>query len=52
MLGKQREILAQVLPAYATAAARGSVELSATPYYHPDSAVAVRHQCGANRRRD
>jgi alpha-amylase/alpha-mannosidase (GH57 family) len=35
MLAKQREILAQVLPAYAEAAARGSVELSATPYYHP-----------------
>jgi alpha-amylase/alpha-mannosidase (GH57 family) len=35
MLLKQREILAQVLPAYAAAAARGSVELSATPYYHP-----------------
>jgi len=35
MLAKQREILAQVLPAYARAAARGSIELSATPYYHP-----------------
>lgn len=35
MLVKQREILAQVLPAYTTAAARGSVELSVTPYYHP-----------------
>jgi alpha-amylase/alpha-mannosidase (GH57 family) len=35
MLAKQQEILARVLPAYAEAAARGSVELSATPYYHP-----------------
>ncbi len=35
MLRKQREILAQVLPAYKHAAAHGSVELSATPYYHP-----------------
>ena len=35
MLAKQREFLAKVLPAYADAAARGSVELSATPYYHP-----------------
>jgi alpha-amylase/alpha-mannosidase (GH57 family) len=35
MLRKQQEILAQVLPAYTAAAARGSVELSATPYYHP-----------------
>ena len=32
---KQREILAKVLPAYADAAQRGSIELSATPYYHP-----------------
>ncbi|MGC2111017.1 MAG: glycoside hydrolase family 57 protein [Candidatus Korobacteraceae bacterium] len=32
---RQREILAKVLPAYANAAQRGSIELSATPYYHP-----------------
>ncbi len=32
---KQKEILAKVLPAYADAAGRGSVELSTTPYYHP-----------------
>jgi alpha-amylase/alpha-mannosidase (GH57 family) len=35
VIGRQREILAKVLPAYAEAAKRGSVELSATPYYHP-----------------
>jgi alpha-amylase/alpha-mannosidase (GH57 family) len=35
VIGRQREILAKVLPAYAEAARRGSVELSATPYYHP-----------------
>ncbi len=35
VMEKQREILASVLPAYAAAAQRGSVELSATPYYHP-----------------
>ena len=35
MLARQQEILAKVLPAYAEAAARGSVELSVTPYYHP-----------------
>jgi len=34
-MAKQREILAQVVPAYAEAARRGSVELSTTPYYHP-----------------
>ena len=35
VMGRQREILAKVLPAYAEAAKRGSIELSATPYYHP-----------------
>ena len=35
VIDKQRDILAQVLPAYADAAQRGSIELSATPYYHP-----------------
>ncbi len=32
---KQLELLARVLPAYKAAAARGQVELSTTPYYHP-----------------
>jgi len=35
VIAKQREILAQVVPAYAEAAQRGSVELSTTPFYHP-----------------
>jgi alpha-amylase/alpha-mannosidase (GH57 family) len=35
VMSKQHEILRSVLPAYQAAAARGSVELSATPYYHP-----------------
>ncbi len=35
VMSKQHEILKGVLPAYREAAARGSVELSATPYYHP-----------------
>ncbi len=35
MIAKERELLAAVLPAYSAAAARGSLELSATPYYHP-----------------
>jgi alpha-amylase/alpha-mannosidase (GH57 family) len=35
VIAKEREFLAQVLPAYSAAAARGSIELSATPYYHP-----------------
>jgi alpha-amylase/alpha-mannosidase (GH57 family) len=35
VIAKEREFLGKVLPAYAEAAKRGSVELSATPYYHP-----------------
>ncbi len=35
VLGKQRECLARVLPAYRDAAQKGSVELSTSPYYHP-----------------
>jgi len=31
----QRSILSRVIPAYADAAARGQIELSVTPYYHP-----------------
>src|SRR5450755_332922 len=35
VIAKQREILAKVVPAYADAAKRGTVELSTTPGYHP-----------------
>jgi alpha-amylase/alpha-mannosidase (GH57 family) len=35
VMSKQHEILKGVLPAYRDAASRGSIELSATPYYHP-----------------
>ena len=35
VMTRERELIAQVLPAYAAAAQRGSIELSATPYYHP-----------------
>src|SRR5579872_7608961 len=44
---KERELLRKVLPVYATAAARGQIEISATPYYHPilpllcDSSIAA-----------
>jgi len=31
----EREFLAKVLPAYVEAAKKGSIELSASPYYHP-----------------
>lgn len=32
---KQMELLAAVLPEYRTAAERGQIEISTTPYYHP-----------------
>ncbi len=35
VISLEREFLAKVLPAYSDAAAAGSVELSATPFYHP-----------------
>ena len=35
MLDKEREILAAVLPAYASAASRGLIEISTSPFYHP-----------------
>ncbi len=35
VIARQREILGKVLPAYADAQRRGSIELSATPFYHP-----------------
>src|SRR5271157_1876077 len=35
VIAKEREFLAKVLPAYAEAARNGSVELSASPFYHP-----------------
>ncbi len=35
MLLMQREILSSVVPAYVEAARKGSIEISATPFYHP-----------------
>jgi alpha-amylase/alpha-mannosidase (GH57 family) len=35
VIERERELLAKVLPAYAEAAKKGSIEISATPFYHP-----------------
>src|SRR6266404_6054764 len=35
MVRKQREALAQVLPTYREFSARGQIEISTTPFYHP-----------------
>jgi len=34
-LAKQKQFLAQVLPAYAAGAKRGGIEISTSPFYHP-----------------
>ena len=47
MARKQREIIAQVVPVHKEFAARGQIEISTTPFYHPilplicDSAIAA-----------
>jgi len=35
VIASERRLLAKVLPAYADAAKKGSIEISATPFYHP-----------------
>jgi alpha-amylase/alpha-mannosidase (GH57 family) len=35
VIAREREFLGKVLPAYSDAAKRGSIEISATPFYHP-----------------
>ncbi len=53
MVRKQREALEQVLPVYREAAARGQIEISTTPFYHPilplicDSGIATDANPGA-----
>jgi alpha-amylase/alpha-mannosidase (GH57 family) len=35
VLGREQELIARVLPAYADAARRGGIEISSSPFYHP-----------------
>jgi alpha-amylase/alpha-mannosidase (GH57 family) len=35
VIARERELLGMVLPAHAAAAKKGSIEISATPFYHP-----------------
>ncbi len=35
VIARERELMAQVLPGYKSAAEKGSIEISATPFYHP-----------------
>ena len=54
MVRKQRDALAAVLPVYRDFAARGQIEISTTPYYHPilpllcDSDIAAVSHPGVN----
>ena len=46
VIKRERELLGKVLPAYADAAKKGSIEISATPFYHPILPLVSRHQRG------
>ncbi|MGZ4789947.1 MAG: hypothetical protein ACXVZX_15610 [Terriglobales bacterium] len=35
VIAKEKELLGKILPAHADAAKKGSIEISATPFYHP-----------------
>ena len=35
VIARERELLGRILPAHAAAAKKGSIEISATPFYHP-----------------
>jgi alpha-amylase/alpha-mannosidase (GH57 family) len=35
VIARERELIGKVLPAHAAAAKKGSIEISATPFYHP-----------------
>ena len=44
VIAREQELMARVLPAYAEAAQKGSIEISATPFYHPILPLGLRHQ--------
>ncbi len=47
VIARERELMAKVLPAHAAAAQRGSIEISATPFYHPILPLVADTHCGA-----
>lgn len=47
VIKKQREFLGKVLPAYASAAQRGLIEISTSPYYHPILPLVCDTEAGA-----
>jgi alpha-amylase/alpha-mannosidase (GH57 family) len=47
VIARQRELMGKVLPAYADAAKKGSIEISATPFYHPILPLVCDSNAGA-----
>jgi alpha-amylase/alpha-mannosidase (GH57 family) len=47
VIRRERELMAKVLPAYAEAARKGLIEISATPFYHPISPLVCDTNAGA-----
>jgi alpha-amylase/alpha-mannosidase (GH57 family) len=47
VIRRERELLAKVLPAHADAAKKGSIEISATPFYHPILPLVCDSNAGA-----
>jgi alpha-amylase/alpha-mannosidase (GH57 family) len=47
VIERERELLAKVLPAHADAAKKGSIEISATPFYHPILPLVADTNAGA-----
>jgi alpha-amylase/alpha-mannosidase (GH57 family) len=48
VIKRERELLAKVLPAHAEAAKKGSIEISATPFYHPILPLVCDTSAGAS----
>jgi alpha-amylase/alpha-mannosidase (GH57 family) len=47
VMTREREFLGRVLPAYAAAGKKGSIEISATPFYHPILPLVCDSNAGA-----
>ena len=47
VFARERELLGKVIPAYSDAARKGSIEISATPFYHPILPLVCDSDAGA-----
>ena len=48
VIGRERQLLAKVLPAHAEAAQRGGIEISTSPFYHPILPLVCDSNMGAS----